>query len=248
MRYNDELAVVLHVRAWRETSLLIELLTQEHGRIGCVARSVNGAKKHAFRAALQPFQLIRFNAAQKTELAHLSAAESVDNLPVLAEDVALSVFYINELILRLVPKHDPHQHLFELYLELRTMLKTVDLDRSHLAWILRQFERDFLDLLGLGIDLSHDVHGVSIDAGSRYWIDPEAGARQVIVERNEIGSQVRVIKGSVLLALRANALPDKEHLRMMRLIMRDLLNYHLNYKPLKSWELMQDLQRLAATR
>src|SRR3546814_8782098 len=53
---SSDLAYVLHARAWRETSLLLELLTEHHGRIGLVARGVQGPKKHVLRAALQPLQ------------------------------------------------------------------------------------------------------------------------------------------------------------------------------------------------
>ena len=65
MRYTAEPAFVLHARAWRETSLLVEVLSAEHGRIGLVARGVHGPKKHVLRAALQPLQSIRFDAVQR---------------------------------------------------------------------------------------------------------------------------------------------------------------------------------------
>ena len=58
MRYTAEPAFVLHARAWRETSLLVEVLSAEHGRIGLVARGVQGPKRHVLRAALQPLQSI----------------------------------------------------------------------------------------------------------------------------------------------------------------------------------------------
>ena len=74
MRLVDEPAFVLHARRWRETSLLVEVLSAEHGRIGLVARGVQGPKKQALRAALQPLQSIRFSAVQRGELAQLRQA------------------------------------------------------------------------------------------------------------------------------------------------------------------------------
>src|SRR3546814_6944188 len=81
MRYDAEPAYVLHARAWRETSLLLELLTEHHGRIGLVARGVQGPKKHVLRAALQPLQHIRFDGVQRGELAQLRTAEAFDAAP-----------------------------------------------------------------------------------------------------------------------------------------------------------------------
>ena len=75
MRIVGEAAYVLHARPWRETSLLVEVLSEEHGRLGLVARGVTGPKKHVLRAALQPMQRIRLEAVQHGELAQLRNAE-----------------------------------------------------------------------------------------------------------------------------------------------------------------------------
>ena len=90
MRYLAEPAFVLHARPWRETSLLVEVLTAEHGRVGLVARGVQGPKRHLLRAALQPLQSIRFDAVQKGELAQLHGAEAIDAAPLLHGDAAMA--------------------------------------------------------------------------------------------------------------------------------------------------------------
>src|SRR5690606_24901751 len=100
MRYDAEPAYVLHARPWRETSLLLELLTEHHGRLGLVARGVQGPKKHVLRAALQPLQHIRFDGVQRGELAQLRAAEAIDAAPRLSGDAGLAAFYVSELTLR----------------------------------------------------------------------------------------------------------------------------------------------------
>ena len=97
--YSAEPAFVLHARPWRETSLLVEVLSAEHGRIGLVARGVQGPKKHLLRAALQPLQSIHFDGEQRGELAQLRAAEAVDAAPLLHGDAALAAFYINDCLL-----------------------------------------------------------------------------------------------------------------------------------------------------
>ena len=107
MRIEGEPAYVLHARAWRETSLLVEVLAAEHGRMGLVVRGVRGPKRHVLRAALQPLQHIRVDAVQRGELAQLRAAEALDAAPVLAGEAAMAGFYLNELVLRLAPRASP---------------------------------------------------------------------------------------------------------------------------------------------
>ena len=89
MRIEGETGFVLHARPWRETSLLVEVLGDGHGRIGLVARGVHSPKRQVLRAALQPLQHIRFDAVLAGELAQLRAAESLDAAPVLAGDALL---------------------------------------------------------------------------------------------------------------------------------------------------------------
>ena len=95
MRLDDQPAYVLHARPWRETSLLVEVLTQEHGRLGLLARGVQGPKKQALRAALQPLQSIRFDAVLAGELAQLRRAESQDAAPRLHGQAMLAGFCVN---------------------------------------------------------------------------------------------------------------------------------------------------------
>ena len=102
MRVQDQPAYVLHARPWRETSLIVELLTREHGRVGLVARGVQGPKRHPLRAALQPLQHVRVDYLQRGELGRLLQAEALDVAPVLRGDPLLAAFYVAELLLRLL--------------------------------------------------------------------------------------------------------------------------------------------------
>ena len=115
MRIDDEPAFVLHARSWRETSLLVEVLTEQHGRIGLLARGVSSPRSQALRAALQPLQWIRFSAVQRGELAQLRGAEALDAAPRLGGEAMLAGFYINELLMRLAPRQDPLPEFCLLY-------------------------------------------------------------------------------------------------------------------------------------
>ncbi|MBB1471532.1 DNA repair protein RecO [Luteimonas sp. MC1782] len=239
MRLLGQPAYVLHARPWRETSLLLEVLTAEHGRMGLVARGVHGPRRQALRAALQPLQHIRFDAVQRGELAHLNAAEAIDAAPRLQGELMLAGFYVNELVLRLAPRQDPQPELYALYGELRARLGAGE----PLAWTLRRFERDLLEVLGVGFDLAHDADGVPLDPAARYRLDPEQGPRRVRGERD--GERSRSATGRALLDLAADdRAPPPEELGGLRRVLREVLMSHLGARPLTSWQLMADLGRL----
>lgn len=241
MRYVSQPAYVLHARAWRETSLLLEVLSEDHGRLGLIARGVHGPKKQVLRAALQPLQHIRFEAVQRGELAWLNAAEAIDAAPRLRNDAAWAGFYVNELLLRLAPRQDPRPELYALYGEVRARLG----DGAALAWTLRRFERDLLDALGSGFDLAHDGDGAAIDPAARYRLDAEHGPRRLLGERD--GDRARSATGRALLALAADRCPeDADDLAGLRRVLREVLATHLGGRGLKSWELMGELGRIAA--
>lgn len=238
MRYTAEPAFVLHARPWRETSLLVEVLSAAHGRLGLVARGVTGPKKHALRAALQPLQSIRFDAVQTGELARLVAAEAVDAAPVLHGDPTLAAFYAHELCLRLAPRQVPQPELHLAYAKLRERLRAGDT----LAWSLRRFERDLLESQGLGLPLDHDVDGAPIDPAARYRLDPENGPCRLRSARG--GEWREAATGRALLALAADVLPAPDDLASLRLPLRAVLLHHLGGRGLKSWDMLGELGRL----
>ena len=244
MRYVAEPAFVLHARAWRETSLLVEVLSREHGRVGLVARGVQGPKKQPLRAALQPLQHIHFDGVQRGELAQLSAAEAIDEAPRLQGDAMLAGFYLNELMLRLAPRHDEQGGLYAIYGETRARLGLVDLP---LAWTLRRFERDLFDALGVGFAWHVDGDGDAIDPAARYRLDPEHGPRRVLGETLNGGREGRAdtATGRALLDLAVDREPCAEDMPGLRRAIRVLLLHHLGGRGLKSWELIAALPRAA---
>lgn len=242
MRLTAEPAFVLHARPWRETSLLVEVLSADHGRIGLVARGVLAPRKHLLRAALQPLQSIRFDAVQKGELAQLAAAEAVDAAPLLHGDAAMAGFYVNELCLRLAPRHVPQPELHAAYAQVRERLRAGE----PLAWTLRRFERDLLEALGVGLAFGQEADGMAVDPGARYRLDPEEGPRRLYSER--AGERRDTATGRALLALADDVLPDADDLASLRLPLRGVLLHHLGGRGLKSWEMLGELGRLGAPR
>jgi DNA repair protein RecO (recombination protein O) len=215
-------AYVLHTRAWRETSALVELLTRDHGRIGVVARGLHGAKRHPLRAALRPLQYLRIDYLPRGELARLVQAEAIDTAPRLSGEALLAAFYVNELVLRLTARQDPAQAVFELYARVRAELGA----GVSLSWTLRRFERDLLDAIGVGLPWAFTADGERIEATSRYRLDPEHGP----VRDSRRGEGY--VSGEALLALAEDRMPSPEGLA------------ELGSQSLRSWGLLAELARV----
>lgn len=236
MRLSDT-AFVLHARPWRETSLLVEVLGRDQGRLGLIARGVQGPKKHVLRAALQPLQLIRLDGDLRGELARLVSAEALDAAPQPAGDAMLAAFYLNELVLRLAPRHDPLPELHHAYGQVRGQLA----DAAGLAWTLRRFERDLLDALGFGFDWTSSADGQPIDPAARYRLDPQEGPLRLLSERSA-AERRGLATGAALLALAADQAPAAADLASLRPQMRAVLLHHLGGRGLKSWEMLGELK------
>ncbi|MGY4515635.1 DNA repair protein RecO [Lysobacter sp. HA18] len=241
MRYAQENAFVLHARPYRETSLLLELLTAQYGRIGMLARGVTGPRRQLLRAALQPLQWIRFDAVQRGELAQMANAEAVDAAPRLIGDAALAAFYLNELTLRLAPRHDPQPDLFTAYARARERLRAGE----PLAWTLRRYERDLLEALGLGFDWSFDGDGQPIDPMARYRLDAENGPRRLLSDRGA-ADRSDAPSGQALLALAQDEMPAPGDLAALRRGMRRVLEHHVGPRGLTSWQMLGELSRVGA--
>ena len=246
MRITNEQVFILHVRPWRETSLLIEALSANFGRMGLLARGVQGPKRQVLRAALQPLQFVRVDAVQRGELAQLRSAEALDAAPLPGGEATLAAFYVNELVLRLAARGDPQPDLFDAYGRMRARLAMA----GSLAWSLRRFERDLLDAIGFGMDFSSDGDGNPVDPAARYRLDPEHGPRRLLSDRGH-GDRSDAATGRALLALAADEeAPGADDLASLRRALRPVLLHHLGGRSLKSWDLLGDLSRItpAATR
>jgi DNA repair protein RecO (recombination protein O) len=240
MRVVAQPAIVLHARRWRESSLLLELFTRDHGRVGVIARGTHGPKRQPLRAALQPLQAIHVDYLQRGELATLIQAEAVDGLPRLAGDALLAALYLSELTLRLLPRDDAATLLFLRFGAALGALADLPGNPAALAWTLRRYERDLLDALGYALPLDRDVDGIRVDPAARYLIDPEHGPRR---DRNADSDR---ISGAALLALALDAQPAEDLLREQRIALRTVIAFHLGMRGLRSWGLMGEFARLAS--
>lgn len=231
MRVLEEPAFVLHARPFRETSLLLEALTREHGRVGLVARGARSARSR-WRHRLQPFRPLLIGWFQRGELGTLTGAEEVATLPPLRAQALMCGLYANELLVRFLHRSDPHPEVFGHYRELVARLAAGDATQP----LLRLFERDLLQGVGLGLQLQHEHGGQStLDSGAWYEYIPESGpVRRDPNDRPD----TRLVSGESLIALRTGQIGEGQQ-RELKLLMRRLIRYHLGDKPLASHELFR---------
>jgi len=229
MRVTLEPSYVLHSRPYQESSLLIEVLSRSHGRIGLVARGARAAKSR-WKGILQPFRPLLLSWNQRGELGTLTAADQVASPPPLAGEALFCGLYANELTTRFLQRSDPHTVLFDRYRQL-----VAELSAGHSAQpLLRIFEVQLLQAAGLGLQLEFE-HGTSDPIREDGWYSyvPESGPK-----RRERGTDKpgRLISGSALLALKSGDIEER-HLQELKMLMRSLIRYYLGDKPLNSQSL-----------
>ena len=234
MRVMLQPAYVLHRRYYRETSLLLELFTPEFGRVGVVARGARSPRSPQ-AGLLQPFRPLLVSWAGRGELFTLAGVESAGLASRLAGRSLFNAYYLNELLLRLLQREDPHGALFHAYGE---TLHGVD-DPSLEQRVLRLFEKRLLQELGYGLALDRDAAtGRPIQADACYDYQPEKGPVAMATEDGFAGVRVH---GSSLLSLAREELNDPASLRESKQLMRAVLARYLGDKPLKSRELFNGM-------
>lgn len=232
-RVELEPGFVLHHRPFRDTSLVLEVFTRRHGRVGLVARSARGPRSR-FKGALQPFRPLLLSWQLKGELGTLTGVEAAaPPAPPVRGDLLLSMFYLNELVLRLTGRLDPHAELYDAYAGALAALGRA----GGPAPVLRVFEKRLLESLGYGIDLATDTAGRAVDPAASYRFDPEAGIFPC--EPGAAGA----IAGASLLALAREAPVSARDLADARRLTRAALDVHLGERGLKTRDLLARLRR-----
>jgi len=252
VRVSLQPAYVLHQRAYRDTSAILELFTPEQGRVGVIAKGVRGNKPR-WRGLLQNFQplLVSFN--QRGELGLLTDAEAQGTALRINPHLIASGFYLNEILLRLLQRHDAQLELFGWYdVALRELaaLNVTEDAQIELEIILRRFEVRLLAALGYGLVLDYDVHSATpVQAEQEYIYFLEQGP-VLLVEDSESpeNSEAHMgikISGHTLVALQENDLSTVPVRRQAKQLLRAMLGHYLGPKPLKSRQLLQQSAQLA---
>lgn len=226
---EQEPAFVLHRRDFRETSLLLDVLTLHHGRVSLVARGANRAKS-PWKAQLQPFQALLIGWQGRTDLKTLVEAEPRPSASLSGTRRLYCGLYLNELLQRLLPPQDPSPELFAVYAQALADLASAD----DIEIPLRCFERALADTLGQGFswEWAADL-AAPVRAGATYCFDPEQG----VTVNPGPGTRLRHLSGEALLALANDDYGTAAARTIAKRVMRVLIDHLLQGRPLHSREL-----------
>lgn len=215
---------LIHRRAFKDSSLLLDFLTLEYGKIRLIGK---GARKS--KTNIQMFQRLDISFIGKRSLKTLTHWEVSDTPRILTGEALILAMYVNELLSRLLQDDDPHFKLFKLYQQFINQLAKLERNLSH--WHLHLFENNLLTQLGYELDLSVDIDENPIDGTCLYEYQPQVGFSL---------STMGKISGKLIHQLRANTLdkiPDAGQIKVCRDLNRTRLAPLLGDKPLKSREL-----------
>lgn len=242
-RIEQQPAWVLHTLPWRETSLIVEMLSRDHGRVALVAK---GARRphSVLRGVLMAFQPLLVDWSGGGEVKTLVRAEWQGGQPLLTGRALICGYYLNELLIRLTAREDAHPRLFGAYASAIAALGRGD----PVPPLLRRFELGLLQELGYGLGL--DVEGDGCDP-----IRPE-GQYLYVVERGAVPIEAigdddagmpgehMVVSGQVLLDMAAGEFSRAETLGQSKLLLRALINHYLGGQPLQSRRVLKEIAEL----
>lgn len=235
-RQDNQPVYVLHTYPFKETSLVVELFARNFGRVATTAKGARRPRS-AMRGMLQAFQPLSATWSGKLELKTLHSLEWSGGLLLLQGEALMCGFYLNELLMRLLPREDSYEALFDYYAEtLQTLAQGKDL-----ATTLRRFELKFLQQLGYAIPLSTDVNGVVIVPEYDYRYEAEQGACRVHGSTLHYHQGV-LLSGQTLIDMTNDDYHHTQTQQQSKQLMRYLLAHYLGDKPLHTRQLLIDLQ------
>lgn len=228
-------AFVLHSYPYKETSLIVEVFSRDFGRVPLIAK---GAKRpHSqLRGVLQTFQPLQLGWTGKSEVRTLTTADWVGGLLPLERSALLCGFYLNELMVKLLAREDPHTALFDHYVSALNQLA----HDEPAAIVLRQFELALLKETGVAASLATVASSAeSVEPDLLYVMDPERGPREALAS-----DTVPVVSGKTLIDMEAGDYSDVTTQQQSKFLMRYLLSHHLNGTPLNTRQILIDLLHL----
>ncbi len=224
-------AYVLHQRLFRDSSLIVEAFTRDHGRLTLFAHGARGPRSRF--AVLQPFRALLLSWSGRGEAPSLAAAETADGPPPLLATQLMSGFYLNELLLKLLTRADPHPELFDLYEATLGALR----EPATAEAALRLFEARLLELIGYGLNLGAEADtGEPVRAEAYYHF--RAGVHGFVVAEPAAPG---AIAGHLLQELARGELRSQAQLRQARALMRAALDHCLEGRGLATRSLAREL-------
>lgn len=237
-KVDGQPAYVLHTYPFRETSLIVEVFTRDFGRMALLARGARRPRA-AIRGLLMGFQPLEIGWAGKGEVLTLMKAEWQGGQPLLGGEALFCGYYLNELLMHLLPREDRHPELFIHYAA--TLLHLAEKKPvGEREADLRRFEKALLQELGYGLTLQHDSTGQAIQPDAPYTYRIEEGPVRLSHREEAVPS----IRGQTLLDLAEGNLAAARSLQEAKALMRSLMAYYLAGKELETRKIFKELQEL----
>ena len=234
-RAEQQAGFVLHTYPYKETSLVVEAFTRRFGRVAMLAKGARRPRS-AMRGVLLAFHPLRLTWSMSAELGNLISVEWAGALHPLQGRGLMCGFYLNELLLRLLPRDDPHEALFDAYAEALSRLSS----EQAAAPVLRSFEKRLLRELGYAPVLDHDAAALPIDPSRTYVYEPERGPVAV----NGGRSDALVVSGQTLLDLAHDDYDRPQTREEARFLMRALIGERLHGQVLHTRAMLMELNDL----
>ena len=242
-RTGADAAYILHAQPYRETSLLLETFTRPQGRVAMVARGARRPRSE-LRGTLLAFHPLSLEWFGKGEVRTLAKAEWLGGQAFLRGEALLCGYYLNELLLRLLPREDAHERLFERYAQALTALAEPGASGQP-APVLRAFEKSLLAELGYALALP-ESGGAGINPETAYCYDPERGpvpAGEPAGAFSAVNNPV--VSGQTLLDISRDDYGSARTQNESKALMRSLINHRLENAPLRSRRVYRELLELA---
>lgn len=237
-KVDGQPAYVLHSYPFRETSLIVEVFTRDFGRMALLARGARRPRA-AIRGLLMAFQPLEIAWAGKGEVLTLMKAEWQGGQPLLSGEALFCGYYLNELLIHLLPREDAHERLFACYGEMLQRLAVHPTGKVQEA-DLRRFEKAMLQELGYGLTLEHDAEGKPVSPEAFYSYRMEQGP----VRLSHGDEAPQVVRGKTLRDLAAEDFSDPRSRAESKTLMRTLMAYYLAGKELETRKIFRELQEL----
>ena len=235
-RVDGQTAYVLHTHPFRETSLIVESFSRDYGRIALVARGARRPRS-AMRGLLMAFQPLELGWFGQGEMRTLAKVEWIGGQPLLQAQALLLGYYMNELLLKLLPREDAHPALFLAYAEAVHALAFGEPSQA----LLRRFEKTLLKELGYGLTLDCEAEsGRPLDPQKRYAYVLERGPVLLGADAGKAES----FSGRTLLAIARDDYSEAETLAQCKQLMRMLIHHYLGGQRLSSRRVFMELQEL----
>jgi DNA repair protein RecO (recombination protein O) len=246
-------AVILQMRTFRETSVILELFTRDYGIVAVLAKGVRKARSK-MAGLLQPFKELLVSYLGRSDLKTLTHVELAHQRPHLDGWGIYCGFYINELVSRFLHKQDPHPEVYADYqdclLSITESMRQYSIEQensnssspgilrfqnSSLEVALRVFEINLMQHVGFGLPTEYDITNQSpIKESAQYFFQVDSGP---------VEHQDGTVSGKTLLALSTKQFSDIQTLAEAKQVMRHVINFHLNGRPLKSRTIISKIQQ-----